>query len=124
MNPLLRPFLINPFIMVFLLIPPIMIIGNTCREKRFSYWSLLLVFMIIGWPCVLFGIDWYYDGLAQIIDKTPTPPEEWLEILTADGAKRVFALFFGWLYSAIYFLVWLAATLVVPKMIKSIKEKS
>lgn len=124
MNLFLTCFLINPFVIAFLLIPPIIIIGNAFREKRSPYWLLLLGFMLTGWVCVFFGTDWYFSALEEKITNTSNPPKEWIENLTADGAIRVFGLFFGWLYSAIYFMAWLIPTLIVSKLVKSIRTRT
>ncbi len=34
---------------------------------------------------------------------TAIPPTEWFDALVANGAKRVFGWFFGWIYAIIYF---------------------
>ena len=59
------------------------------------------------WGTVLSTVSFYYDHLEVLVKSYENPPEDLLHTYTADGAKKVFALFFGWLYGPIYSIPWL-----------------
>jgi len=70
-----------------------------------------------AYVCVNLGIWFYYKSLGWLIHATANPPEQWVEAWAADGAKRVFGLFFGWLYAIIYFIVWLLPLWAIRKVV-------
>jgi len=69
-------------------------------------WAIFAGYVVVGWVCVNLGIWFFYISLGWLIDTTNNPPQEWIDAWAADGAKRVFALMFGWIYATIYFSVW------------------
>jgi hypothetical protein len=95
----------NPFDLIFLLSPPILLLWKR-RGLNYSEASILLFFCIWGWLCLVFGLEYYYDRLSEQIQSTPNPPQELVERLTQD-AGRIGVYMFGWLYSSIYFHLWL-----------------
>jgi len=97
----------NPFFVAFFLLPPVLVfLSLATRRKRL--WPGLAVFCLAGWILVVFGIEWHFDALKKEIDSHPDPPGALLDTWANDGAKKVFGLFFGWLYSLIYFAPWMA----------------
>lgn len=76
--------------------------------RHIPWWVVFLSMAVLGWLFVNAGVRFYYDYLGDLVaaygDK---PPLDLLDRWSADGAKLVFALFFGWLYALIYLLPWL-----------------
>jgi hypothetical protein len=65
---------------------------------------------ILGWLLTNGYVYFFFNHLGdQISGYHGDPPEELVERWANDGAKRVFALFFGWAYG----LVWLAPHLLI-----------
>jgi hypothetical protein len=65
------------------------------------WWLILIVIAGVGW--VLVNVTTYFYG--QYVCETFHPsgaPENELHPCVADGARNVFALFFGWLYALLY----------------------
>ena len=51
-------------------------------------------------------VEFFFDSLEQLVAASPNPSDELLDRAQSDGASRVFALLFGWLFAAIYFAIW------------------
>lgn len=56
---------------------------------------------------VIFYYDALYDKILAYQAQGLQAPKDLLETWAADGAKKVFALLFGWLYALLYCLPWL-----------------
>ena len=94
----------NPFYLTFLLLPPIL---RRYQKSGLNHSPIspFLFFTFIGWICLILASDYYYDRLLEKIQSTPNPPEELLEQWTSDS-EMIVVYGFGWVASAIYFLVW------------------
>ena len=114
--------LINPFFIIFVFLPPFLLILRHFDKIEFSGWAIFLVFVVTGWIFVNLGIYFYYEMLEGLINTTPNPPQKWFDTLNEDGAKRVFALYFGWIYAVIYFLLWYLAVANVPNLLNHAKK--
>jgi hypothetical protein len=103
----------------FFIMPPLMLSVRFARPKKVPWWLVLLTIPIASWLLVNATVFFYYEHLDVLIHIQENPPRELVDRWAADGAKRVFALFFGWsyglVYSAPYFLVYLAAHFVRRK---------
>lgn len=85
----MKQLIANSLLVGFLLLPVIVLVFRALRPNRIPWWAAFTTTAGLGWVFVL--------G-ATLAMETPD-----------DGAKRVFALFFGWLYGLVWFLPWLAA---------------
>jgi len=67
---------------------PVIVLWTRWRwSKRMPWWAVVLAVVAVGWPLTLAG---------AVLNETPDR-----------GAPMVFALYFGWLYSLLWFLPWL-----------------
>lgn len=85
----------------FLLAPGALLARYKCKPKM-PWW---LVFLAIGagsWFLVNATVFLYYKHLHALMVSHSNPPEELIARWSGDGAKRVFALLFGWLYGLVY----------------------
>jgi len=72
------------------------------------WWFLFVLVFVFSWIFVNGTVYFYYAHLGDVLNTYGgNPPADFIEKLTNDGAKKVFALFFGWLYGLIYFSPWL-----------------
>jgi hypothetical protein len=97
-------FIDNPFYLLFILLPPVLIIYQR-RGLNHSPVSPMLFFAFIGWFCIVFGSMYHYDRLSEYIRATPNPPEGLVNELTSDS-ERMVSYPFGWVFSTLYFLIW------------------
>ena len=85
----------------FLLLQPAVFTRRLLRHSTASWALLTLWTSLVGWILANGAVYFYFEHLADLADQ-PDPPPEVLDRLLADGAKRTFALYFGWAYGAIY----------------------
>ena len=83
------------------------------------WWLLIFLVLIFSWVLINSTVYFYYGYLYDLIESTSDPSQELLDEFGADGAKLVFALFFGWLYSCVYLLPWL----LVYQALKLLRRK-
>lgn len=90
---------------------------------RFPMWALFLSYVLVGWICVNLGIWLYYESLGWLIEVASDPPVAWTEAWAADGAKRVFGLFFGWIYAIVYYAFWVLIALISRPLLAIVKSR-
>ena len=95
----------NLFFAAFLLLPILALLAKESGKLRLPLWSIFLLYVAVGWLLVNLAVERYYAYLNELVLSTPDPPEELLNRMQNDGAKRVFALYFGWAYAGGYFLI-------------------
>jgi len=95
----------NLFFASFLILPILALLAKESGKLKLPLWSIFLVCAVVGWLLVNLAVEQYFASLDEVISSSPNPPEELLERRQNDGAKRVFALYFGWAYAALYFLI-------------------
>jgi hypothetical protein len=88
----------------FLALPVVALGVRFFRPRAMPWWAVALLLSVAGWILINATVYFYYDHLFQVVTSHPDPPADLVDTLNADGAKRVFALFFGWLYGPIYSL--------------------
>ncbi len=103
----------------FLTIPLVLLAAKELGWLRSSIWLIFFVYIVVGWLLVYLSVESYQRSLDNLVRNTPNPSEELLKNLQNDGAARVFATYFGWAHSVIYF--WISycvvkATSVIIKM--------
>ena len=86
----------------FFVLPPLALAVRFVKPGRLPWWLVLLIIPVGSWLLVNATVYFYYEHLGDLIQSQEHPPEELVDRWAADGAKRVFALFFGWLYGIIY----------------------
>jgi hypothetical protein len=92
----------------FLSLPVILLSVRAARPRFMRWWLLLILLSVVGWLLVYGTVHFYYAYLDDLLRPYgDNAPLELLERRSADGAKLVFALFFGWAYGLIYFIPWL-----------------
>ena len=105
---MIRTLLYNPFEILFFLLPPVFVLLRYFKRTRISMWTGLLGFLVVGHVLLNLAVHCHYAILGWMVRTHPNPPQEWVEALTyGDGPKMIVAFLFGWLYAAVYFLVWL-----------------
>ncbi len=78
---------------------------------------------LLGWLLVNLAIDSSHRSLDDVMSRTPTPSDELLSKWQNDGAAQVFALYLGWIYSSIYFLISYFAVKLTAVFIKKISNQ-
>lgn len=86
----------------FLLLPPLVLWLRFCGSRRLPWWGVFLLLAAGGWLFANAAVYFYYEHLGALVADNPDAPPELLERWVGDGAKRVFALFFGWLHGLVY----------------------
>lgn len=72
------------------------------KSKIMPWWLVFLVITVGSWLLTNATVFFYYEHLGALMHSQENPPQELIDRWAADGAKRVFALFFGWLYGLLY----------------------
>ncbi len=103
-------FLYIAALVAFLVFPVLLLYVKHKLGSRVRWWLIILAVPLLSWLCINAIVVFYYEYLGELIELDPSPSLALVDEWSADGAKRVFALFFGWLpgiiYAAPYFLIW------------------
>ncbi len=106
---------------IFLAMPPAFFTLRFFKGKP-SWWIIIAIIVVIGWASVFGAVVFYYQYLGDCINAYDKPPQDLLERWSNDGAKKVFTLFFGWIYAIVYSIPWLLIY-VVAVIIRRVKNK-
>ncbi len=98
----------NLFFAMFCFLPPALLVARTYSKRRISSWWLFTGFVLVGWILVNLAIWWRFEELAKLAS-APGASDELMDAAQNDGAARVFGLYFGWAYAALYFGAWASA---------------
>ena len=95
--------------LIFLLVPPALILPRFLGKFRLPLWVSLIVFIILGWVLVNLATWLYFDYLQELAQSLPEGPEkeEARQKWASDGASLTGALLGGWILALLYFLSWL-----------------
>jgi len=93
---------VNGLLILFLLLPPLMLFVREVRRWRVSLWSLFGVYVLLGWGLIIVVERMQY-GISQVNNST-----------------QVFMMYFGWIYSAVYFLISMTAAFVIRQFRKQL----
>ena len=95
---------------LFFAAAPLLIVVRLAKPKRMPWWLFSILAALLGWVFSNLAVFFYYEHLHDLLVRAGGingAPEELIEEWQSDGAKRVFALLFGWLYGLIYLVPWL-----------------
>ena len=95
----------NAYVVAFLVIPLFALVAREFFNIKVSLWIVFVVYVLVGWALVNLAVWSHFAGLEALVRSYASPPEQLLDELQGDGAKYVFAYYFGWAYAAIYFLL-------------------
>ncbi|MCS7062734.1 MAG: hypothetical protein NZM04_01575 [Methylacidiphilales bacterium] len=109
------------FLVLFFLVPPLFFLVNYFKLQFALVWVWLLMVMI-GWVLINASVYYHYEHLAEQMNMNPT--EDLISAYSSDGAKRVTALLFGWVYAALYTLPWLFIYFGIRFFLNKTKERS
>jgi len=93
---------VSGLLILFLLLPPLMLFVREVRRWRVSLWSLFGVYVLLGWGLIIVVERMQY-GVSQVNNST-----------------QVFMMYFGWIYSAVYFLISMTAAFVIRQFRKQL----
>jgi hypothetical protein len=99
---------VNIFFAIFCLLPPVLLGGKFYWKWRISSWWLFVGFVLVGWILVNLTVWRHFEVLADLAS-IPGASDDVMDAAQNDGATRVFGLYFGWLYAALYFGGWTLA---------------
>jgi hypothetical protein len=92
----------------FFILPPSVLGFRLVKRNNMSWWILLFLIAGVSWVLVNGAVYFYHEYLGDILRAySDDPPVELLQRWSNDGAKRAFALLFGWLYGLVYLMPWL-----------------
>ena len=93
-------------LVTFLALPPCLFTVRYINDKP-AWWVTYIIIAALGWASALGTVFFYFQYLSDLIAQYQIPPQELVDRWANDGAKKAFALLFGWLYALIYSLPWL-----------------
>lgn len=108
----------NLYLVVFLILPVVALAVREYGKLKLSLWVIFFVYLGAGWLLVYLAAQSHLADLDELVRNTPDPSKELLDKWQNDGAKQVFALYFGWAYAAVYFLTCLSIVYVVRALRK------
>lgn len=114
-------------VVLFLVAAPALLAVRFSWPKRMPWWLLLCLSALFGWALSNLAVLFYYRHLDHRLvaaGGVNFAPQELVDVWQSDGAKRVFAFFFGWLYGLIYLAPWLAIYAVIASSRKVIAKRS
>src|SRR5438093_11453619 len=97
-------------IALFFAAAPLLIGVRLAKLKRMPWWLLSILAALLGWVFSNLAVFFYYEHLHDLLVRAGGingAPEELIEESQSDGAKRVFALLLGLLYSFRHPVRWL-----------------
>ena len=96
---------------LFLAVPVLLLAVRFLRPRRMPWWLLTFLAGLLAWIFSNLAVYFYYERLDDLLAAAGGvngAPQELIDRWQSDGAKRVFAYMFGWLYGLIYLVPWLA----------------
>ena len=114
-------------IVLFLATAPILLIARQARSALMPWWLVGFLAALLGWICSNLAVFFYYEHLDVLLAKAGGvlgAPQELIDRWQNDGAKRVFAFYYGWLYGLIYLAFWLVAYSLLNVVRKALSNRS
>ncbi len=92
----------NGLLILFMLLPPLMLFVREAGRWRVPIWCLFAVYVLLGW------------GLIIVVGRMQ------YEVSQVNHSTQVFMMYFGWIYSAVYFLISMTAAFVIRQFRKQL----
>jgi hypothetical protein len=95
---------------LFLAVSPLLVAVRFMKPKRMPWWLLVILAAVLGWLFSNSAVYFYYENLSDRLAAAGGvngAPQDLIDRWQSDGAKRVFAYLFGWLYGLVYLVPWL-----------------
>jgi hypothetical protein len=92
----------NVLLTLFLLLPPLILFVKEVRRWQVSLQDLFGVYVLIGWGLIIVAERMQY-GIWQV-----------------SNSAQVFMTYLGWIYSAVYFLIWMIAAYIIRQFRKQL----
>src|SRR5262245_60629219 len=111
------------FVALFLATAPALLFIRLVKPARMPWWLIVVLAASLGWLWSNLAVSFYYEHLGDLLAQhggVGSAPQELIDEWQNDGAKRVFALLFGWLYGLVYLAPWL----VVYGMLQAVQRVS
>jgi hypothetical protein len=90
---------------LFLATAPALLRVRWRHPHRMPWWLVIALSGGLGWLWITLSTHYYFEHLSTLIVEYPSvseAPSELVKRWQSDGAPRVFALLFGWLYEWVY----------------------
>jgi 4-amino-4-deoxy-L-arabinose transferase-like glycosyltransferase len=110
----------NIFHTAFLVFPIFAICVKEFFQPKISSWFVFIICILIGWLLWNLAVWQHFETLDALVRNTPNPSEELLDRWQSDGAPKVFALYFGWVFAAIYFWVCFSVIYIIRAVKKAL----
>jgi len=92
----------NGLLISFLLLPPLILFIKEVGRWQLSLWSIFGVYVLIGW------------GLMVVLERLQYGVSQF------NNSTQVFMMYLGWIYSAVYFFIWMIAAYVIRQFRKQL----
>jgi len=130
----MKYLLTNPFLILFLVIPPsLLLIKYKCIPK-INFLTLISIQTVLGWALINGGCFYYdiqlknelkkynyeYDSMHDANIELISEVQVILKKIRGDGGRNIFTFIFGWLYALLYFVPYL----IVYLLLSILKNKS
>jgi hypothetical protein len=112
----------NLYFAAFLIIPIVILVAKESGRLSRSPWLIFFSNAVIGWLLIILAVDSSQRSLDDIVRHTTNPSDELLKQWQNDGATQVFALYFGWIYAIVYFLISYSVVKLGAVIIKKISN--
>ena len=109
-----------PVLAVWYLLPPLFLLLRNYNKSPLPTWASCVLFCLIGWGLILWATMLRFDYLYEYASFVPKEQQKevWDE-WAADGGPKIMALFGGWIYSLVYFVLWWG----ILRILKMVKNK-
>ncbi len=100
---------------LFLALPATLLLLRAFVPQYMPWWLVVLTMLLVGWLLIHLQVNYYYQHLGDLVRSygVENTPSDILTKFQNDGAKRVFAALFGWVFAGVYLVPWLLAYALV-----------
>lgn len=111
-------------VLAFVFLTPALYLVRWRWPRRMPLWLIMAIVLVGGWVLVNASIQTYGSYLDVLVRRMPDPDpsDPVVQKFVADGARMLFGLIFGWLYSLIMFALWQPILIPVVLFVRSRDE--
>ena len=113
----------NLYFAAFLIIPVIALAAKESGTLKLAIWFVFVIYVVLGCLLVNLALDASQRDLDEIVRNTLNPSDKLLNEWQSGDTARVFASYFGWIYSSVYFYVCYCAVKLGTVIIQVSKSK-